>query len=90
MYGGYASVSTIDKGNFSIYPNPSQGIVNVSATTMLDKIIILNINGQKVASVTNIHSTQTTFDLSNFSKGIYLVKIVAKDGATSVDKLIIE
>ena len=91
VYGGYASISKINNnGNLSIYPNPSHGIVNLTATANIDKIIVLNLKGQIISSVSNINSTKTTLDLGGFSKGIYFVKVLTKDGSLLVDKLVVE
>ncbi len=73
-----------EASNFSMYPNPSNGIVNF-ANVENATIEVYNMMGQVVATVNNA-SENASIDLSNVANGNYVVRIV-KDGATSTSKL---
>ncbi len=54
--------------NFKIYPNPSNGIINV--TIAVKKITIYNYYGRKVLETSN-----TTFDISTLRSGMYFMEV---------------
>ncbi len=70
--------------NISMYPNPSNGIVNF-ANVENATIEVYNMMGQVVATVNNA-SENASIDLSNVANGNYVVRIV-KDGTTTTSKL---
>ena len=72
-----------------IYPNPSNGIFTISATTDNLEITIINTLGQTVKTETMKNSNQMTIDFSKMSKGVYYLKGKTING-TKLFKLIIE
>jgi hypothetical protein len=79
--------------NLSIYPNPSNGELNVSFDVEKSgklQIRLINLNGQVVIDeeLGSFSGKYTnSFDLSNQSKGVYLLSIVSEKGKT--DKKIV-
>jgi len=68
------------------YPNPSNGLVNISiAKTDNYQLDVLNILGENVLSE-NL-SSSTSVDLTDFGKGIYLVRV--SNGTTSYSERVI-
>lgn len=73
-------VSTVGISNLSdngilIYPNPTTGIINFDFTDIeVQKISISDITG-KIIMEKPIVNQQKNIDLSNFPKGIYLIKL---------------
>lgn len=79
-------------GTLSIYPNPSKGIFNLDLLNVKDgeyTITVDNLLGQEVYSeIRNvINSSSKTLDLSNLTKGVYMVNI--NNSETSIDRKII-
>ena len=71
--------------NFSIYPNPSNGIVNISLENnlQLEKVTIYNQLGQVVKTAsTNVITT------SDLAKGSYYVVIITNEGKATKQLLI--
>uniref|UniRef100_UPI004047F4E0 T9SS type A sorting domain-containing protein n=1 Tax=Mariniflexile sp. TaxID=1979402 RepID=UPI004047F4E0 len=68
-----ASVEDLKKFNFKSYPNPAQDRITLSAIKSIDKIEIYNLLGQQVINK-NINLNNTEINVSNLSKGVYLVK----------------
>ncbi len=70
----YVGLSDIGKNELiTIYPNPTTGIFTIQGKG-IQSIQITNISGQIVKQLT-INNEQFTIDLSNYSKGIYFIKI---------------
>ncbi len=90
-------ISDNDKSlsSFSIYPNPSNGMVTIESTGYNSnrvEIEVLDLNGRTVAASLILNGTAPSrelIDLSNVAKGIYFVSII--DGENRlVEKLIIK
>ncbi len=71
-----------------VYPNPSEGVINVSNDTNVENtIVVTDIAGKIVA--TKVASTATTIDLGNFGTGIYLVEVANQNGK-KVERVVIK
>ncbi len=70
-------IQTIDFGNVSIYPNPTNGLVTIDMGDYDETVnyTITSIDGRTVAQKTNIADNKITIDLGNESKGVYLLKL---------------
>lgn len=80
----------LDK-ELSLYPNPSQGIINIAnGTSEIESVIISDISGRLIETfLLNEATTYTSLDLrSKLTSGIYLVSVMSKK-ATVTKKLII-
>jgi hypothetical protein len=68
--------------NIAIHPNPSKGIFNVSLGTITPKaILVYDIIGKIVYSKSEFENNQsnTLFDISEVSAGVYFVKIISEN-----------
>ena len=81
-------VEDVVESNFSIYPNPATNSINISTNETIDLITIFDIKGSLVFSK-SYEQNNTSIDVSNFSKGVYTVKVLSKENS-SVQQLIIE
>ena len=79
------SVTEISNTDIKIYPNPTQNIINVSYNKeFLPKIY--DITGRKLLT-----SNSTTTDISQLSKGIYIILLKDEQGVLlEMEKLIVE
>lgn len=64
---------------FKVYPNPTSNVLNIKATQDIDNVTVFNLLGQNVASFTKNEIINSSIDLSELSKGLYLVKISSGD-----------
>lgn len=64
---------------FSVYPNPTSNVLNIKASQDIDNVTVFNLLGQNVASFTKNEITNSSIDMSELSKGLYLVKISSGD-----------
>jgi uncharacterized delta-60 repeat protein len=90
---GNTALSSIgfENNGLKIYPNPSNGVYNLQTNEMntAKSISIYSILGQKIYD-TVISSNETTIDISNQPKGVYLYKVFGIQGGTKSGKLVIE
>lgn len=97
---GYASPTEIDvclasdiknvihKEYISVYPNPSNGIINFEAFEMIIHVKILNSLGQTVYDKDE-NKTKATIDIGNRSKGLYYY-LLSTDKKTITGKIILQ
>ena len=74
--------------NLNVYPNPSNGIINIEISESNNFTVTINDILGKVISTDEIHSN-TTLDLQYLDKGIYFVK-VSNSTITNTTKVIID
>jgi len=81
IYFYKASTASVDNNallGFSMYPNPANNVLNISAKETIKNADIFNVLGKKVMSV-NINKANGSIDVSNLSSGIYLIKYNVND-----------
>ncbi len=84
-------VSVFEEGDLRIYPNPSTGYFNVALVGgVYSKYEVYDIRSSAIVESV-IEETTSLFgiDLSEYSKGIYLVKFYSSQGVTT-KKIIVE
>ena len=60
--------------DFSYYPNPSSGLVNIKAAEAITSVQVYNVAGQLLKQQ-NADSTETTIDISSFADGVYFFRV---------------
>lgn len=72
------SNSDFDNSNFSAYPNPVKDVLNISYTTEISSVRVINMIGQEVLSK-NINATSSQVDMSQLSAGTYIINVTVGD-----------
>lgn len=73
-----------------LYPNPAaDGRVTLSSTLPIERLSVLNLQGQVVRNINPAHRQEIQLDLSDLPSGLYLVQVTC-DGSTQVRRLVIE
>ena len=75
------SVNENTLGDIKLYPNPTNGNLNVTAEG-LQRITVISAIGQVVYDI-NANSDNEILDMSRFDAGIYMVRIVTENGMTT-------
>jgi endonuclease/exonuclease/phosphatase family metal-dependent hydrolase len=98
-FGFDPSTSTLSDGLnnsaaniFSVYPNPSQGLVQVNAngSSSIQTIRVFDQVGRMVLAIANqVNSQNSSFDLSQLPSGIYSISLTTTSGDTAVKKLVL-
>ncbi|TDP59378.1 T9SS type A sorting domain-containing protein [Flavobacterium dankookense] len=81
-------VETLATGDFevgkvSVYPNPTNGILNIATTSTITEISLYNQLGQLVLSAKDT----TSIDASSLRSGVYLLSIKDATGATVIKQI---
>jgi len=71
-----------EEKSFSIFPNPSSGLLSVNADFEFDKASVFNIQGQKLKTQV-VALNGTKIDLSKFKAGSYLIQLEKSNGTVS-------
>jgi hypothetical protein len=85
-YNMRTGINKFIEGNISIYPNPTSGISNVDGISGFD-CKIYALNGQLVQSMSGCEGS---IDLSNLSRGLYLVKLFNSKGIEMGDVKVVK
>lgn len=72
-----------------VFPNPTNHIVKITADRMISEINIIDIRGVVIESNV-VGADQSKIDFSNYTKGVYFVKVAFKDESYKVEKVIKE
>jgi len=84
------AVNTEKIEGLQVYPNPANSFVNVAAENNIQNISIVDITGKEVFSQANIALNNTTINISNLEKGIYLMKVMDENNAQQTIKLVVK
>ena len=90
QYGSCTTPSTgIDEltSSFSIYPNPSNGIITIQAANSISTVNIYNMIGNLVM-VKNIANNQSTLNIENLTNGVYFMELNLSNGSILNSKFI--
>ena len=69
----YAALAIADEYtlNFSVFPNPTNGILNITSKTPINRVEIYSILGKEIIDTT---ISTNSIDISNLNSGIYIIK----------------
>jgi hypothetical protein len=77
----------INNNNTMVYPNPTNGVINILNTTIIESVQVYNIMGSIILSEI-VNSNQVILDLSDIDNGLYLIKTNFNNGSESLNKVI--
>jgi len=75
-----------------LYPNPAKDIIHIefSGTIQIENISLLNLEGREVSGYkVNIQSSGIVIEISQTKPGLYLLRMILKDGRVITRKIII-
>src|SRR5690554_6681012 len=73
---------------FTYYPNPTSGVVNITANKDISSVSVVNILGQQVIATTSLDNGQV--DLSALATGTYMFRVTFEDGSLETFKVLKE
>lgn len=79
------NVEVYNQGEIKIYPNPVKENLHIETNSKITRIELFNIVGQKLEELNN---KEKFFNLSNQSKGVYILKIQMENGKMETKKII--
>ncbi len=81
-----AGIEEVSK-QIEIYPNPSNGKINLFNIEEIASIEIRNALGKKIYAKSNTQSSKSIY--LNESKGVYFIRLTANNGNVSIRKIIV-
>ena len=85
----FVSINENDALNsISVYPNPFEGEIRLSSEVSFDEVIITDITGKIIKTISNINSNELIINTDTFNSGIYLLKISDQSGNYRTEKII--
>jgi endonuclease I len=67
----------------AVYPNPTNGNINIQSDIQLDEIELININGQLVQKINSPAFQDNTYVLENLPRGFYFLKLTSDRQSTT-------
>lgn len=83
--GKFTSTKSMQSQSVRVYPNPTNGIVNIQSDSKIKKSVVYNMNGQQVFTQLNANST---LNLAHLAKGNYIIQIELENGQQMQSKMI--
>lgn len=77
-YDASLSSDSFDNNNFLAYPNPVKDVFNLSYSSEISSVKVINLLGQEVLTRT-VNATSTQIDMSQLSAGTYIVNATVGD-----------
>ena len=81
-----ASVKELQVKTAKVFPNPTNGILNVVNYFDFETVAIYSVEGKFIER----RKTKSSFDLSHLDKGLYLLKFTDKNQIVSTQKIMIQ
>jgi len=79
------SVNNFDNNSISIFPNPTQNILNIQSEETIIDASVYDLLGKKIKV---IQLSNNTMDVSNLAQGMYIIKVVGENDKTFSTKFI--
>jgi hypothetical protein len=73
------------KNELSVYPNPANDLLNISATEQLNRVEIFSMTGNKIISTQN---NLQSIDISLLPYGMYQIVCIFNDGSGIIKSFI--
>ena len=83
---GIAEAEALEAG-VKLQPNPTNGIITISSRFEMQKIELLNVAGQLLLTQSTTDKTHQ-LNLTDFTEGIYFVRVVYPNGLSTVKKVV--
>lgn len=75
--------------NFTLFPNPTTGVIKIDSEITDFSIQIFGINGSMYKEISH-QNLSTQVDISNFPSGLYLIKVVNHENGTKFIKKVMK
>ena len=86
------SIGEQELNQVRLFPNPSNGILNISTTASnrLSEALVYDVLGKQVANLKNNTSNQQSkFDLNSLNAGVYIIRLTLQDGSNVTKKIVL-
>lgn len=87
VYSTGLSVEEMTNANLSVYPNPVQDVLTIKLDADAVVASVFDIQG-RILQTTTCMAGVNYLDMSDYTAGVYFVKVTLKDGKTAVQKVV--
>ncbi|MAP54054.1 T9SS type A sorting domain-containing protein [Altibacter sp.] len=70
-------ISDVDANALRLYPNPANNVLTVQYNGLIQRVLIMNLLGQRILEQT-VHSESITLDVSSLEAAVYLLTVEAE------------
>ncbi len=85
---GPTAIKDVSALETQVYPNPVADKLIISSKQSIQKIYITNPLGQLVNMKDKVNDSNFELNVQNLANGVYILKVVAQDGSTSVQQFV--
>ncbi|MCF1190616.1 T9SS type A sorting domain-containing protein [Mangrovimonas sp. AS39] len=71
--------NTVQEGSIKIFPNPTNGVVEIASSLPVKSLEVLDIKGRRL-SLAEYNEMHVQLDLGSYKNGMYLIKIQTVNG----------
>ncbi len=86
VFQGTTGLKNLKESKFNIYPNPANDQITISNFDQLSKVVILDLSGRELQTISNITSK---ISIGQLNKGAYFVRMIDNDNNSSTQKLVV-
>jgi hypothetical protein len=86
-------ITTFDDNSLALYPNPASNLVQIdliNTNEQVKSVVIYDMLGKAVKTVTLNTTSSWSIDVSDMSKGMYLVEITSDSNLKVTKKLMVQ
>ncbi|WP_432672706.1 DUF7619 domain-containing protein [Flavobacterium sp. SM2513] len=86
------STGSFEASNLVVYPNPAREVVQITlqnATETMSKVVIYDIIGKAIKIISGDNAQQATVNVSDLSKGVYMIEITTDSNLKQIRKFIV-
>jgi len=81
------NVPVVESGAVSVYPNPSNNVVNIELTNNISQLVVYNFVGQVVYEQVITKDKTIQLNVRNYESGAYLIKFITTSGESFTKKV---
>ena len=82
------SVETHEETLFSVFPNPTTGMLHVRCAEPIQQIVIYDLSGRQVMSFQGQAKQWNAINVNSLTNGVYFIRFLTTDNQFSVSKFI--
>ncbi|WP_188457413.1 T9SS type A sorting domain-containing protein [Psychroflexus planctonicus] len=64
-----------NKKELQVYPNPSEGVLNIQSSTNFERVSVYSLDGKLILQENKISSANYTIDLGMLESGVYIIEV---------------
>ncbi len=83
------SFAPIKESQVKVFPNPTQGVLSLSAKCPIEKVEVINLTGRVVERASGNQSQELQIDMIHQPKGMYFLSIQYVDGVVERVKVVV-